>query len=86
MSASQYADTVRPTLEEVKRLGLPAKMILPSRVYGTDTSWMDTLYQRIPNLNTTSTPSPTIPIGMATTRPRSAPPARSGGSTRCAGG
>jgi hypothetical protein len=51
MSASLYADTVRPALEEVKRLGLPAKMILPSRVYGTDTAWMDTLYQRIPGLN-----------------------------------
>jgi len=51
MSASLYADTVRPTLEEVKRLGLPAEIVLPSRVYGTDTSWMDTLYQRIPNLN-----------------------------------
>lgn len=51
MTASQYADTVRPTLEEVKRLGLPAKLVLPDWVYGTDTSWMDTLYQRIPNLN-----------------------------------
>ncbi|HEX3172586.1 MAG TPA: glycosyl hydrolase, partial [Solirubrobacterales bacterium] len=51
MSAAEYADTVRPTLEEVKRLGLPAKIVLPSRVYGTDTSWMDTLYQRISNLN-----------------------------------
>jgi Bacterial Ig domain len=51
MTASLYADTVRPALEEIKRLGLPAKIVLPSRVYGTDTSWMDTLYQRIPNLN-----------------------------------
>jgi hypothetical protein len=51
MSASLYADTVRPTLEEVKRLGLPAEIVLDNRVYGTDTSWMDTLYQRIPNLN-----------------------------------
>jgi hypothetical protein len=51
MSASLYAETVRPTLEAVKSLGLPAKIILPSRVYGTDTSWMDTLYARIPNLN-----------------------------------
>jgi Big-like domain-containing protein len=51
MSASLYADTVRPTLEEVKRLGLQAKIVLPSRVYGTDTSWMDALYQRIPGLN-----------------------------------
>jgi Big-like domain-containing protein len=51
MSASLYADTVRPTLEAVKSLGLPGRIILPSRVYGTDTSWMDTLYARIPNLN-----------------------------------
>ena len=51
MSASEYADTVRPTLEEVHRLGLPAKLILPSYIYGADTHWIDTLYQRIPNLN-----------------------------------
>jgi hypothetical protein len=51
MSATEYADTVRPALEEIHRLGLPVEVILPSRVYGTDTSWMDTLYQRIPNLN-----------------------------------
>ncbi len=51
MTASEYADTVRPTLEEIHRLGLPVKVILDSRVYGNDTSWMDTLYQRIPDLN-----------------------------------
>jgi Glycosyl hydrolase catalytic core len=51
MSASLYADTVRPTLEEIKRLSLPVTVVLPSRVYGDDTSWMDTLYARIPNLN-----------------------------------
>jgi hypothetical protein len=51
MSASLYADTVRPTLEAIKSLGLPVKVVLPSRVYGTDTSWMDTLYARIPSLN-----------------------------------
>jgi hypothetical protein len=51
MTASEYAATVRPTLEEVQRLGLPARIILPSRVYGNDTSWMDTLYKQIPNLN-----------------------------------
>ncbi|HEX6688178.1 MAG TPA: hypothetical protein VF085_05880 [Solirubrobacterales bacterium] len=51
MSAADYADTVRPTLEEIHRLGLPVKVILDSRVYGKDTSWMDTLYQRIPDLN-----------------------------------
>jgi hypothetical protein len=51
MSAAEYADAVRPALEEVERLGLPAKMVLVSRVYGSDTSWMDTIYDRIPNLN-----------------------------------
>jgi hypothetical protein len=51
MSAAEYADAVRPALEEVHRLDLPVKVILDSRVYGKDTSWMDTLYQRIPNLN-----------------------------------
>ncbi|HEX4669363.1 MAG TPA: Ig-like domain-containing protein [Solirubrobacterales bacterium] len=51
MTASQYADTVRPTLESVQQLGLPAKLILPSVIFGSDTSWMDTLYKRIPNLN-----------------------------------
>jgi hypothetical protein len=51
MSASEYADTVRPALEEVHNLGLPAKLILPSYIYGTNTKWIDTLYQRIPNLN-----------------------------------
>jgi hypothetical protein len=51
MSASLYADTVRPALEEIHRLNLPVSVVLPSRVYGTNTTWMDTLYERIPNLN-----------------------------------
>jgi hypothetical protein len=51
MTPTAYATTVKPTLEEVARLGLPAKIILPSRVYGNDTSWMDTLYRTIPDLN-----------------------------------
>lgn len=51
MSVVEYADTVRPTLEEIERLGLPVKVILPSRVYGNDTTWIDGLYQRIPDLN-----------------------------------
>jgi Glycosyl hydrolase catalytic core len=51
MSPEDYADTVRPTLEEIKRLALPVKVVLPSRVYGKDTDWIDTLYQRIPDLN-----------------------------------
>ncbi|HEX5988985.1 MAG TPA: Ig-like domain-containing protein [Solirubrobacterales bacterium] len=51
MSADLYADTVRPTLEAIKSQNLPVKVVLVSRVYGTDTSWMDTLYAKIPNLN-----------------------------------
>jgi hypothetical protein len=51
MSAQLYAETVRPTLEEISRLHLPVNVVLPSRVYGTDTSWIDTLYELIPNLN-----------------------------------
>jgi hypothetical protein len=51
MSATEYAETVRPLLEEIHRLNLPVTVVLPSRVYGNDTSWMDTLYERIPNLN-----------------------------------
>ncbi|HEX3360030.1 MAG TPA: Ig-like domain-containing protein [Solirubrobacterales bacterium] len=51
MTAKQYAETVRPTLEAVHNLGLRAKLILPSVIFGSDTSWMDTLYQYIPRLN-----------------------------------
>ncbi|HXS47275.1 MAG TPA: hypothetical protein VN756_07410 [Solirubrobacterales bacterium] len=51
MSPSEYADTVRPTLEAVQQLGLPAKLILPSYIYDRETQWIDTLYQRIPDLN-----------------------------------
>lgn len=51
MTATQYAQTVRPTLEAVHAQNLPAKLILPSVIHGSDTSWMDTLYQNIPNLN-----------------------------------
>jgi hypothetical protein len=51
MEADRYADTVRPTLEAVKRLGLPAKIILPTLVWGGRTDWLDALYARIPNLN-----------------------------------
>ncbi|HET6998415.1 MAG TPA: Ig-like domain-containing protein [Solirubrobacterales bacterium] len=51
VSAASYSDSVRPALEAIKGLGLPIKVILAQRVYGTDTSWMDTLYSRIPNLN-----------------------------------
>ena len=52
MSASLYAETVRPTLEAIKSQNLPVKVVLVTRTYGTDTTWMDTLYAKIPNLNT----------------------------------
>jgi hypothetical protein len=52
MSPQEYAATVQPVLEEIQRLQLPVRVVLPSRVYGKDTSWMDTLYALIPNLNT----------------------------------
>ncbi len=42
---------MRPALEAIKAQNLPVKVILAQRVYGSDTSWMDTLYSRIPNLN-----------------------------------
>jgi hypothetical protein len=51
MSASEYADAVRPALEAVKQQGLPGKIVLASYIYDEDTHWIDTLYQRIPNLN-----------------------------------
>jgi hypothetical protein len=51
MTAKQYAETVRPTLEAVHNLRLQAKLILPTVIFGSDTSWMDTLYQYIPRLN-----------------------------------
>ena len=51
MSVEEYAATVAPVLEEINRLNLPVTVVLPSRVYGSNTSWMDGLYALIPNLN-----------------------------------
>ncbi len=51
MSVEDYAATVRPALEEIQRLQLPVRVVLPSRVYGNDTDWIDGLYALIPNLN-----------------------------------
>jgi len=51
MSVDEYAAVVGPTLEEIKRQNLPVTVVLPSRVYGSNTSWMDGLYTLIPNLN-----------------------------------
>jgi Glycosyl hydrolase catalytic core len=51
MSAADYADAIRPTLEAIAHLDLPVKVVIPAYVYGDDTSWIDTLYERIPGLN-----------------------------------
>jgi hypothetical protein len=51
MSAGEYADTVRPTLEAIRELRLPVAVSIPAYVHGEDTSWIDTIYERIPDLN-----------------------------------
>jgi len=51
MSAAEYADTVRPAIEAVHELELPGKIVLASYIFDEDTHWIETLYQRIPNLN-----------------------------------
>ncbi len=59
MTREQYADAIRPALEAVAAKGLPARMLPASYNYGdqkTDVPWvglmwMETLYSRIPNLN-----------------------------------
>jgi hypothetical protein len=51
MTASEYADAVRPTLERIAELSLPVRVVLPSYIHGANTGWIDTLYARIPNLN-----------------------------------
>jgi hypothetical protein len=51
MAVEEYAAAVRPVLEELHRRNLPVTVVLPSRTYGSDTDWMDGLYQLIPNLN-----------------------------------
>jgi hypothetical protein len=51
MSADEYAEGVQPTLRAVAALDLPVAVVLPARLHGSDTSWMDRLYARIPHLN-----------------------------------
>jgi hypothetical protein len=52
MSASEYAAAVRPALEAVKELGVPARMILVSGVDADEEAdWVETLYEAIPDLN-----------------------------------
>ena len=51
MSAAEYADAVEPALRKIETLELPVTVVLPTRLHGSDTSWMEGLYARIPNLN-----------------------------------
>jgi hypothetical protein len=51
MSAGEYADAISPTLKAIASLHLPVEVVAAGYVYGDDTSWVDTLYQRIPDLN-----------------------------------
>jgi hypothetical protein len=51
MSATEYAEAVRPTLRAIEALELPVTVVLPSRVYEDDTAWVDELYASIPDLN-----------------------------------
>ncbi|HST68375.1 MAG TPA: glycosyl hydrolase [Solirubrobacterales bacterium] len=51
MSAGEYAATVEPALQAIAALELPVTVVLPSRVYDSDTAWVDRLYARIPDLN-----------------------------------
>lgn len=52
MSAAEYAEAVRPALEAVRRLAVPAQTVLVSGVDGDeDTGWLETLYEDIPDLN-----------------------------------
>jgi hypothetical protein len=51
MSAEEYANAIRPTLNAIAGLGLPVEVVIAGYAYGNDTSWVDTLYERIPDLN-----------------------------------
>lgn len=51
MSASAYADAVRPALEAVDQMELPARLVLPVGIHLGEPGWLDTLYERIPELN-----------------------------------
>jgi hypothetical protein len=51
MSAEEYANAIRPTLDAIAGLGLPVEVVIAGYAYGNDTSWVDTHYERIPDLN-----------------------------------
>ncbi|HEX5609708.1 MAG TPA: hypothetical protein VFX45_06430 [Solirubrobacterales bacterium] len=51
MSPEEYSATVLPTLEEIKRLNLPVRVVLPVYVYGHDDDWLEILAEQVPNLS-----------------------------------
>jgi hypothetical protein len=51
VSPAEYADAIRPVLEAINDLELPVKVVVAAQVYGDDTSWVDGLYEHIPDLN-----------------------------------
>lgn len=51
ISPAEYADAIRPVLEAIDDIELPVKVVVPADVYGDDTSWVDGLYEQIPDLN-----------------------------------
>ncbi len=51
MTAPEYAEAAEPALRAIAARDLPVTVVLPTRLHGTDTAWMDGLYARIPDLN-----------------------------------
>jgi hypothetical protein len=51
ISPAEYADSIGPALEAIDALELPIEVVVAANVYGDDTSWVDGLYERIPDLN-----------------------------------
>lgn len=51
ISPDEYADAIRPALEAIDDLQLPVEVVVAAQVYGDDTSWVDGLYEHIPDLS-----------------------------------
>jgi hypothetical protein len=51
MSPTEYAATVKPTLLALAADNPGVKVILPTYIHGARTTWIDTLYGKIPGLN-----------------------------------
>jgi hypothetical protein len=51
ISPAEYADAIQPALEAIDSLELPVKVVIAGYVYGDDASWVDNLYERVPDLN-----------------------------------